>query len=595
MGASRIYRFATPYNADQLAGFAFAQTANVMYFTHLDVPVEKLTRTSHTDWAFSEVAFGPTIPPPAITGATPTTPNTTSIVYVDYDYVITGISDSLGQESRQSTTVSVSNDLTLDGNYNTISWPGDPMYSRYAVYKSNNGVFGFIGGTEGTSFRDGTPIISADLADTPPKGFDPFPSAGNYPSAVTFHQQRLLFARSRNNPNALWGSQSADFENMDRSYPSKADDSFDFALVARKVNAINQLFSSKALLALTTDSIFSISGGGGDTAITPSAFLPQRESGRGVSRLPAIDIDEVVFFQPNQGSTVRTLGFAFESDGYRGNNVAIYSPHLFENDTIIAWAHQTEPYSCIWCVMQSGKMLCFTWEQEQQVWGWTTCDTDGFYEDVAAITEGGIDRIYVIVRRTINEVETRFVERMAVPSISEEYNESCYLDCSVTQVYDPPQTTVDGLWHLEGATVSAFYDGYAVEGLVVVDGEVELPVPASVVTVGLPYVASIETLPLVLATAQGSDHVARQTIGRVTLRTLDTKGIEVACTGAEFEPVAERTGDDPVGVLPNIAARDYEMPLPNTWSNAATLTIRQTKPFPMNITGLFIDPDTENG
>lgn len=589
MGASRLYSFGTPYNADQVGDFSFAQTANVMYFAHLDRTPQRLIRTTHTDWAFAGITFGPTVSPPTGVAANPTTPNTTSIVYTNYSYVVTAINDALGQESRQSEIVTVSNDLTLDGNYNTISWSALTGADRYAVYKSNNGVFGFIGGTEGLSFRDGTPVISADLSDTPPKGYNPFDGVDRYPSSVAFHQQRLLFARSRANPNAMWGSQSADFENMDRSYPAKADDSFDFALVAKKVNSINQLFSSTALLALTTDSIFSISGGG-DKAISPSDFLPKRESGRGASRLPAIDIDNVVFYQPNQGSSVRTLGFSFEVDGYRGSNVSIFSPHLFEGVTITAWAHQTEPYSCIWCATTTGLLYCFTWEQEQDVWGWTVCETEGFVEDVTTITEGGVDRVYLIVRRRMGATTKRFIERMALPASGDDYVENCQLDCAVTQVYDPPRSVVGGLWHLEGMTVSAFFDGYAAEGLVVAGGMVTLPVPATIVSVGLPFTATIETLPLALQGQAGSLHVNRQTIGQVTIRALDTKGIEVAVTGATFEPVPERY-DEPVGELPDIDVRDYDVKLPNTWSNSATLTIRQTKPFPMHITGVFLSPD----
>lgn len=592
MGGARAYRFGTPYNAGDLAGLQYAQTANVMYFVHIGRPEQKLTRAAHTSWTFTAVTYGPSIIAPTGVAATPTTPNMTGYVATSYTYVVTAISDDAGQESRASAIATVTNDLTLDGNYNTISWSASAGASRYAVYKGSNGVFGFIGGTEALTFRDGTPIILADLSDTPPKGTNYFIGAGNYPSAITFHEQRKILARTLNKPNAMWGTQSGDFENFDTSRPAKDDDSFAFAVLGKRANSINQLVSSSSLLALTTDAIFAVSGGA-DRALSPSAFVPKKQGNRGASRLPAIEIDETVFFQPNQGSSVRTLGFSFEVDGYKTNNVAIFSPHLFTDDTIISWAYQNEPYSCIWCVTAKGLLYCFTWEKEQDVWGWTVCETDGTFEDVAIITENGLDRVYVITKRTIGGVAKRFYERMAAPH-GAYFNEACHVDCAVTQIYDPPQSVVTGLDHLEGRTVSAFYDGYAETDLVVTDGAVTLQAEAALVSVGLPYVAEIETLPLTLAGQGGTAHVNAQTIGAVTVRAIDTKGVEVAVNGRDivpnFEPVAERLSE-PMGVLPDIAARDYAIPLPSNWSDNASLIIRQTQPMPMHITGLFLAPE----
>lgn len=591
MGISRLYKFGTPYNAADLADLQFAQTANVAYFVHLDRPEQKLTRAGHTSWAFTPVTYGPLITAPVSVTATATTPTTTGYVATVYSYVVTAIDDVLGQESRASAVVTVTNDLTLSGNKNTISWPAVAGASRYAVYKGNNGVYGFIAGTEGLSVTDGTPIIIANLSDTPPTATNPFVGAGNYPSSITFHEQRKLLARTRNRPNALWGSQSGDFDNMDVSRPAKADDAYSFALVGKRVNSINQLVSSKTLLALTTDSVFSVTGGG-DNAITPSTFLPKKQGNRGTSRLPAIEIDETTFVQPNQGYSIRALGFSFQIDGYKSDNISIFSPHLFTSDTIIRWAYQAEPYACIWAVTKKGLLYCFTWEAEQDVWGWTVCDTAGFFEDVATITEGGVDRVYVVTRRTINGVTTRFYERMALPHI--DYAQACHLDCAVTTTYTTPTKVITGLDHLNGATVSAFYDGYAETGLLVTGGQVTLREAGTVVSVGLPYTATIETLPLVLSTQAGSAHTNRQTIGGVVVRALDTKGVEVAVSGSggtgAFEPIAERQ-NEALGILPVIEARDYNLSLSGMWSDGATLIMRQTQPLPMHIAGLFLEPE----
>lgn len=585
MGAARLYRFGTPYNADQLAGFTFAQTANKMYFAHLDRPPQRLTRNAHTDWSFAAVTFGPTIIAPGGVSVSPTQPESGSPT--EHKYVVTAVAAS-GQESRASAVATASNDLTLEGNFNTVSWDAVTDADSYSVYRDSGFGYGYIGTTESLTLKDGSPQIIAQTDTAPPRGQNPFDGEGNYPAVVTLHEQRAVYARTRNAPNAIFGSQSADPENFDFARPARPDDAYSFALLGKRVNAVNQLLSSSSLVALTTDSIFTVTGSDGNAIGPANAPTIKRESGRGVSTLPAIDVDEVTFIQPIQGSSVRALGFSFEIDGIRSNDVSIFSPHLFEGDTIVAWAYQDQPNSCVWAVMQSGMMLCFTWQREQDVWGWTRIETAGKFEDVTVITENGLDRVYVTVRREINGVEKRFYERMAVPH-GADYTTACHLDCAVTQVYQTAQREVSGLWHLNGETVSAFYDGYVAENLIVENGAVTLPFAANVVTVGLPYVAEIETLPLVLATSRGSQHVSRQTIGHATVRAVDTKGIEIAVAGAEFEPVREREAQ-PMGFLPNIDARDYPVSLPSTWSDAATIVIRQPRPLPMHITGLFLEP-----
>src|SRR3569832_1547332 len=106
----------------------------------------------------------------------------------------------------------------------------------------------------GTSVTDGTIIGTQLTGDAGGAGtYNVTPSQtvsstvmagkdfGNRPSTVTFFEQRLLWARTANHPNAIWGSRSGMFENMDISRPIKASAALSFALVSGRVNAVNQL------------------------------------------------------------------------------------------------------------------------------------------------------------------------------------------------------------------------------------------------------------------------------------------------------------------------------------------------------------------
>ena len=56
--------------------------------------------------------------------------------------------------------------------------------SKYVVYKFSNGSFGYIGSTTDLLIDDEN--ITADTADGPQIGRNPFSGPGNYPRAVTF-------------------------------------------------------------------------------------------------------------------------------------------------------------------------------------------------------------------------------------------------------------------------------------------------------------------------------------------------------------------------------------------------------------------------
>ena len=586
MGIHRIYQTVSPYPETAVLDIDNAQTADVQYFTNLDYPVQKLIRFGHTDWRWSTVTFGPTIDPPTGSSVAATSPNTTGFVATTYQYKITAVKDSFPvQESRESAIISVDNDLTLSGNYNTITVPapsGD--VTRHVIYKEQAGVFGFIGATDGTTFRDND--LQPILSETPPTGEDPFDGAGSYPAACTFGQQRLWFAATRDVINAIFASRSADFENMDRSRPARADDSLSFALVGEKVNAITHIVWLQDLQAFSSDGIWSISGSGDNNVITPSEINPKRNIGRGARRVKPLPVDSVVFFVPSKGFLVRAMGFSFEIEGYKSNNIAIFSPHLFANHQLVKLVYQEEPFSIVWGVRDDGILLAFTWEEDQQVWGWTPVETAGFVLDAEVISEGGFDRLYILVQRTIAGVERVFVERLAMPH-GDDITTACHLDCAVTQVLDPPSSVISGLHHLEGETVTATYDGYVEDGLVVENGEVTLPNEATIVTVGLKYSGKIETLPAALSTQQGSVHVNAQQVSDVIVRTIDTRGIEIGVSGASFLEQVEPKDGDAVAELMDVSAIDYKVTPPGDWKDTSTIIIEQNQPLPAHVVAIF--------
>lgn len=594
MPVHRIHKVASPFNASELLDFDYEQTADVLYIAHQNHAPTKLVRSGHTDWSFTGITFGPTIAAPAGVNATATVPN------VDADnggnayfpqsdtYVVTALNDETGQESRASSSDSATNDLGLKRNYNTITWSAVTGATGYRVYKSHNGsAYGIIGSTDALTFVDDN--IDADLSSGPPVADNPFDGASDYPSTITFHEQRSFWGRTVNRPNGIWASRSADYENMDYTKPTREDDAFVIGLVANKVNSVNQLVSTKqGLLALTSHNLFTVQGSNEDyiTASPPPRVRP--EVSRGASRLNPITVDNVTFYETAKSGEIRSIGYEFEMDGIRSDDVTLFSRHLFENKEIVDWCWAEKPASAILLVLDDGQALCLTWDQAQQVWGWTVIETDGLFKRCCSITEQGEDRVYFIIEREIEGVARHYVERMA-SELWEDQADACYLDCARTFVNEAAVSTVDRLDHLEGKEVVAWVDGQAISGLTVTDGSITLPIAGNTITVGLPFTALVETLPLAMQTNGGWTVARPQQVGRAVLKVVNSRNILAGVSEAQLFPIKQRKFEnygDPIALF----SGNLDVPVAGASGDETVLVIKSEDPTPFHLAAVLVEP-----
>lgn len=84
---------------------------------------------------------------------------------VESTYVVTSV-DANNEESEPSDPLTIENSLDVPGSFNRMSWTGSPTATRYRVYKKLSGIYGFIGETDETTFKDDN--IGPDLAVAPP-------------------------------------------------------------------------------------------------------------------------------------------------------------------------------------------------------------------------------------------------------------------------------------------------------------------------------------------------------------------------------------------------------------------------------------------
>lgn len=179
---SRIYTLPSPYAASELALIKFAQNVSEMILCHPNHQPYVLRIIAANDWTLSPISFGSTVVAPGSTTAT----TTLSSGSVFYSYVVTAIGAD-GQESAPSTPATLSSiqDLRTVAGTNTITWSAVSGATSYNVYKAipaygaavaAGASFGYIGNTQGTSFKDSN--IEGDFSVTPPISQNPFLGAG---------------------------------------------------------------------------------------------------------------------------------------------------------------------------------------------------------------------------------------------------------------------------------------------------------------------------------------------------------------------------------------------------------------------------------
>lgn len=592
------YEVVTPYAHTDVGDLVFIQEADVMYICHPNYAVRKLSRLADDNWTLTTVTFAPKqVAPGALTvtkpGDTSGDPGYTPTVYT---YKVSAVNDETGEESLPSASGSVTNDLSIDGGINRIAWAAVTGAGRYIIYKLDNGVYGYIGGTSGLSFDDQN--IVADLADTPQTARNPFDTAGKYPRCATFVEQRLAFASTINDPQAVWLSQSANYENFGYSSPSKASDAVTFRIKARQVNEIRSMLQMKGLMLLTSGAEWVVSGGSQSDAITPSSIKIDNQGYRGASKVQPIVVGNTVLFAQDRGGVIRDFSYEFAQDSFTGKDLTILARHLFENRSIKAWAYAQAPYSIVWVVLDDGSLVSLTYMKEHDVWAWTDHESSGaVFEDVSVIGEGNDDVPYFLVKRTIDGGTKRYIERLHSRTFAT-IDDAFFVDSGLTYS-GAPATVIDGLDHLEGESVVALADGNVVRNLTVTGGEITLQNAASKVHVGLPMVASLQTLDLDLGSVQGLGTVQGRfkSVSELTMRVENTRGIFIGPRDGNRDDrhmsEYKQRATENWGAAIQPYTGDIRITPQWDWTNGGNMWIKQYDPLPMTI--LAVMPDVVLG
>ena len=576
-GGSAV-EIATPYLTAELFDIKFAQSADVMYIVHPNHAARKLSRTSHINWTLTQIDFtkGPMQDPNTTT--TTLNPGQTA-VGTGVSLVAsatTGINGGAGFASTD-----VGRFVFLHGGYAKI-----------------------------TAFTDTTnvtiEILTTLSASTATENWrlGAFSDTTGHPSTVTFFEQRLVFAGTTEQPQTVFFSKSGDYENMDANIGGTIADSdaIIYTIASNQVNAIRFMTATRTLIIGTAGGEFSVSGGGSDVAITPTNILIKKQSNHGAANLDALAVGNVTLFMQRARRKMRELAYNFDVDGYIAPDMTILAEHITEGG-ITQMAYQQEPNQIIWLVRGDGELIGFTYQREQQVTAWHRHIFGGAFgsgkavcESVAVIpTDDTEYEVYVIIKRTINGATKRYIEVLNTFDFTNTDNTTFNFLDSQLDYNGSATTTISGLSHLEGQTVSILADGATHADKVVSSGSITLDRSATKVKVGLSYTSLLQTMRIDAGARDGTSQSKTKRIYEITIRLFESVGVEVGPDLNNLERIPFRSSANAMnqGITPFTG--DKEVEFRGNYETDGFVFVRQTQPLPLTILSLYPRLVTNDG
>ncbi len=329
-------------------------------------------------------------------------------------------------------------------------------------------------------------VLAGTIEPTDEWSLGAFSPQTGYPATVCFYEERLVFAGTTAQPQTLFFSESGGFE----QFKDGADDAdaMRFTLAAQTVDIIRYLMPGRVLIVGTTGGEFSASASSNGEALTPTNIQVKRQTTYGSANVRPIQSGNAVLFLQRARRKIRELVFNFDVDGFIAPDMTILAEHITEGG-IDDLALQQEPDNVIWAVRADGVLCGLTYRREEQVVAWHRHKLGGTFtgvhgsaaskvydyalvESVASIpTDLDEDDVYFVVKRTINSVQKRFIEKMSPLNFGSDVADAIFVDASLT--FTGVENTLNGEISATATTVTlAASSAFASSGAVKIGQEI---------------------------------------------------------------------------------------------------------------------------
>jgi hypothetical protein len=423
-----------------------------------------------------------------------------------------------------------------------------------------------------------------------------FSETTGFPRACAFYEQRLVFAGTTSQPQALFFSVAGDFENMTESDTDSS--AMNYTIGSNQVNRILYLASARSMVVGTTGGEFVVRASGTDEPITPTNIQIKQQATYGSADVQPVQAGSYTLFVQRAKRKLRELGYVYDTDAYQAVDLTILADHVSENG-LVELAYQQEPFSLVWAATGDGRLIGMTYRREEQVVAWHQHKLGGSFTTGGVTTNHGIvenlavipgelnqDNLYMVVKRTINGATRRYVEILSAIDFGTDIKDAIFVDSSLT--YSGSSTSsLSGLDHLEGQAVSILEEGAAHPDKTVASGSITTDRATTKAQVGLSYTSTLKTVRLEAGSASGTAQGKIKKIHSVVVRFFRTVGASVGTNLDNTDTIPFRDSSDPTDTAVPLFTGDKTIEAQPSWDTEGSIVVKQTQPLPMTIVGIY--------
>lgn len=414
----------------------------------------------------------------------------------------------------------------------------------------------------------------------------------NYPSVVSFFEQRLVFGSTNNNPQTLWFSKSADYLNFTTG--TAADDALIYTIASNQVNSIRFLSATRVLVIGTSGGEYVLTTTN-DGPITPTTTQIRKYSNYGSAATEPVQVADVTLFLQRGNRKVREFRYVGEVDtaGYQAPDLTVLAEHITEGG-LSGFAYQQEPENIIWCIRNDGTLLGLTYRREEQVVAWHKHVIGGSFsggqavvESIATLpTDTGDDDLYMIVKRTINSQTRRYVEILKAFDFGGVTTGAFFVDSGLAY-QNSSVTSLSGLYHLEGETISILANGASHPDKTVSGGSISLDFSVTTAAIGYGFTSNMQTMRIESGSQDGTSQGKPKRIHGITVRLDQTVGFEVGNDSGSIDRVYFRDSSMAMDQAVPLFTGDKEIEFDGGYKDDDRIYIRQTQPLPLTVLALY--------
>ena len=424
----------------------------------------------------------------------------------------------------------------------------------------------------------------------------PSPNINNatdtYPSVVSFFEQRLVFGNTNSNPQTLWFSKNGDYTNFTTG--TADDDALVYTIAANQVNAIRYLSATRVLTVGTSGGEYVVTASN-DGPVTPTTTLIRKYSNYGSAGIEPVQVADVTLFVQRGKRKVREFKYVGEVNtaAYQAPEMTILAEHITEGG-LTQFAYQQEPDSVVWATRTDGTLLGMTYRREEDVVAWHKHVIGGSFDGGQAVVESiatlptdtGEDKLYMVVKRTINSQTKRYIEKMKPFDFGGVTTTAHFVDSGLSYS-GGSVSSLSGLYHLAGETLNVLANGASHPDKAVSNGGISLNFAATTAAVGYGYTSALQTLRVESGSVDGTSQGKPKRIHAITLRLFETVGIEVGNSATELDRIPFRDSSMAMDQAIPLFTGDKEIEFQGGFDEDDRIYVQQSQALPMTVLAFY--------